>query len=56
MSNKAILKMVEDTYKGFTREEREAIGRQVSGRVARSAEERELYDRYRHQNHEPDSG
>lgn len=56
MANKDILKMVEDSYKGFTKDERESIARQVSGRVPRNAEEQELYDRYRHQNHESDSG
>lgn len=56
MSNKAILKIVENSYKGFTPQEREIIGRQVSGLPARSEEEVRLYERYQHQNHEPDSG
>lgn len=56
MCNKVILEMVEKSYKGFTPQEREIIGRQVSGLPARSEEEQRLYEQYRHQNHEPDSG
>jgi len=56
MCNKAILEMVENSYKGFTSEEKEAIGRQVTGFPARSDEERRLYERYKYQNHKPDSG
>jgi len=54
MANKAMLKQIEDSYRGFTREEREAIARQVNGRNARNDEERALYERYR--NHQPNNG
>jgi len=47
MCNKAILKMVEDSYKDFTKDEREVIGRQVNGCPPRSDEEQKLYERYR---------
>ena len=50
MSNKAILEMVEKTYKGFTKEEREAIARQINGLKPQSDEERKLYERYRNGN------
>jgi len=52
MGNKAILEMVENTYRGFSPKEREAITRQVNGLPAQSDEEQRLYERYR--NGQPD--